>query len=358
MKFIHRFLLPIFLLSIVLNSLDASAQTKTKKKQPKQSVRDELLSITPAVEKKKHVEEELDVEPSVPANTTVTLSTSTESNIPLYFWQAEQGRFAITPFGEAAYLRYEGTFITGSPGGQKYKVSAQTYRFGSELEYGIWKHLSIGAGISYMAQVTDEDVSTTNGIEDIAFFAKSFYALSSMNLHYGIRFGISPSNHVDDNQGNKNTFSGGNSYAPYFGLSKRTGSGIFGFQLTYAYKDTRITDYDYRGNALAVKGSLTGGHIFSGFGFYERKSSATWNMGFAAGYMGESSKQFRDSTSPTVNEQNGESYFVGQAYFPYNYSAGMLLIPRVEFQSFLNNQLGTRTLDSKWAALLRLDIRF
>lgn len=332
----------------------AKTKPATKAKTEKKiSPRDELLQMTP--EDGGDILKESEPTPAPPPSSTALPAKPTDGDPTYFFWQANRGMFAITPYGEATYFKNKGTLITGAPGGTQYDVKGQKYRLAIELEYGILKYISVGTGASYYAQYTDEDVSTANGFEDLPVFAKGFYPMSKFNLHYGLRMTFSPSDKITDGLGNKNAFTGGNTYGPYFGISRKLESGVVGMNIAYIYKDTRSTNRDPQtGNTLSIRQNIEGGHILNVFGFYERKMGS-WSLGGAIGYSGEANKDYRSSVATST--EDGETNFVGKIYFPYQ-SASMEIVPALQGQTFLDDQLGNRLLDAKWQVTARCDVRF
>lgn len=347
-----RFILAVSLLFVSTAFAETKKKSKAKPKtEKKYSPRDELMQMSP--------EDGGDIikeSTPPPAAGTANANMMNEGGDSTYFyWQVAPGRFAITPYGEATYFKYKGTYLNGAPGGVPYDIKGQKYRIAVEAEYGIFKYMSAGIGASYFAQYTDEDISTSNGFEDIPVFAKAFYPLNSFTLHYGIRMSFSPSDKINDGLGNRNSFSGGNTYAPYFGISRKSESSVVGANISYTYKDTRSTMRDpTTGNAVANKVNIEGGHILNVFGFYERKVG-TWLLGGAVGYSGESQKTNKSSVSTST--EDGETNFVGKIYFPFQ-SGSMEIVPAIQGQTFLDDQLGNRLLDAKWQLTVRCDVRF
>lgn len=335
----------------------AKPAVKTKAKPEKKvSPRDELLEMTP--EDGGDILKEAPLPPPdavYPAVPPPLHGKSGEGDPTYFYWQVHKGQFAITPYGEASYFKNKGTLITGAPGGTMYDVKGQKYRVAVELEYGVFKNISAGIGASYYAQYTDEDLSASNGFEDIPVFAKGFFSMSKFNWHYGIRMTFSPADKINDGFGNRNSFSGGNAYGPYLGFSRKLESGVAGISVSYIYKDTRSSFRDpTTGSPVTVKQNIEGGHILNIFGFYERKMGS-WTLGGAAGYAGESEKTNKSSVSSSF--EDGETNFVGKIYFPYQ-SSSMEIVPAIHAQTFLDDQLGNRLLDAKWQVTARCDVRF
>ncbi len=331
----------------------AKAKTKTEKsksEKPKYSPRDELMEMTPGSDQDIPATSPLDAQlaKEVPAAAVESI------DLGYYYWQASPGRFAITPYAEAAYFKTKGTLITGAPGGFPYDIKGQIYRGGFEVEYGIFRYLSVGMGASYSGTYTDEDISTFTGFEDIPVFAKAILPLTNFTLHYGLKMSFSPADQISDGMGNKNAFSGGNTYGPYFGISRRLESGVAGVDVSYVYKDTRSTSRDQTGTPVANKINIEGGHLINVFGFYEKKF-VTSTLGMAVGFSGES--QFTYKTSTSTSTQDGESNFIGKVYYPFK-SGSMDIIPAITGQTFLDDQLGNRLIDSKWQITARCDVRF
>lgn len=358
--------------SLSFNSL-ASAQTKKSKAKAKTAATSEKSAPAKASPAKKspppkkispreellHMDDMKDSAPMGEPSAHEAMSTAPAApaeavDLGYYYWQASPGRFAITPYGEAGYFVNKGTIVSGAPGGFPYDIKGQKYRIGIEVEYGIFRYLSLGLGASYFAQYTDEDVSTSNGFEDVPVFAKAILPLKNFTLHYGIRMTFSPSDKINDGMGNRNAFSGGNAYAPYFGISRRLQSGVAGVDFSYAYKDTRSSTRDVYGNQQNFRTNTEGGHVLMINGFYERRMAA-FTFGAAVGYAGESQKTYKTNTSTSF--EDGESNFVGRIYFPFKMS-GMDVIPSVWGQTFLDDQLGNRLLDAKWQITARCDVRF
>jgi hypothetical protein len=341
----------VALLAITL-SCSVFAETKKKnkaksKEKPKaekmHSPREELLELSP--------EDGGDIV----KNSALPAAPVLDSADPTYYyWQAARGRFAIRPFGEATYFKTKGTIITGTPGGYQYDIKGQAYRVGAEIEYGMFNYFSFGIGASYLASVTDEDVSTFTGFEDIPLFAKGLLPMTNFTLHYGIRMSFSPGDQINDGMGNRNAFSGGNTYGPYVGFSRKLESGAAGVDISYVYKDTRITSKDQTGTPVNYKTNIEGGHVLNIFGFYER-TMGKMMMGGAVGYSGESQFTFKNNTS--TSNQDGETNLLGKLYFPFK-SGTMEIVPSLQAQTFLDDQLGTRLIDSKWQATARVDVRF
>ncbi|OQW50341.1 MAG: hypothetical protein A4S09_00670 [Proteobacteria bacterium SG_bin7] len=333
------------------------SQSQSKHSKPKtekkNSTRDELLDIGP--EDGGDIAKESAPPVGFPPPDHIYTNMAAVDDSPYYYWQVNKGVFAITPYAEGTYFKYKGTYLNGAPGGLPYDVKGQKYRGGIEVEYGILKYLSVGVGASYYAQYTDEDVSTANGFEDIPVFAKAFYPLKNFIFHYGIRMTFSPSDKISDGFGNRNSFSGGNTYGPYFGISRKLESGVAGANVSYAYKDTRSTFRDpTTGNPVSNRVNIEGGHVLNIFGFYERRMGS-WTLGGAIGYSGESNRSYKSSVATSF--EDGETNFVGKVYFPYK-SGTMDIMPSIQGQTFLDDQLGNRLLDAKWQVTARCDVRF
>ncbi len=320
----------------------ARVPAQGRKSPPKKSPKQELLDSTPDPETIQ-VKGEPQWDPS--------------DRLPIAYWQAPHGRFTATPFLRASYFKNDGTYITGNTFGASYRISGQAYAGGGELEYGLLKYLSVNVGASYLAQYTDEDVTTITGIQDIQIQGKGYYPLPSMNLHYGLKIAVSPSDQVGDGQGNSNSFSGGNTYTPYAGLSKRLEKGHVGVYLSYAYKGPRTIGRDANGNVQNARSTLEGGHVFTGTGFYERRVSS-WGFGGDVGFITEAGKTFRNPLQVNPTYSSGENNFVGGLYAYFKQADNMLIVPRFEGQTFLNDQLGDRRVDAKWIISLKADVHF
>lgn len=337
-------------LSCSLASSSVLAQTKKKEKKPK-STKDELMINVPALKPK---ETEEYITPAAKAK-TMAAETVNESVLPQYYWQARSGQFLASPFFEGAYFKKEGTFINGAPGGAQYAISGQYFRPGIEAEYGIFGDISLGGRLSYIMQSTNEDVGSINGVQDLFIYTKGNWAFSSGSLHYGIKIGFSPSDRTEDGQGNNNGFSGGPTYIPYLGYSKKFSSGFVGIDISYDYKGDRTTETQLP-TGVTTKKTLEGGHVLSVMGFYEKMGS-DWNFGTYVGFTSASSKEYKAPNQTNPTPLDGGSNFIIGAYTPMMYG-DMILTPKLEFFTFMDDQLGNSVLDVNWQALARCDIRF
>ncbi len=330
---------------LTLNPVLTHAQSKKKKQPaPKLTPKEELVKTADKEERQAEIEE------------VAAFAKMGKQAIPQFYWQAENGQVLVSPYIEASYFKNEGTLVSGTPGGVQYSLSGQGYRLGLEAEYGMFSSMSLGARLAYEVMVTNEDVSTRNGIDDIILYTKGHYGFLKGSFHYGLRLGISPGQRTEDGQGNNNSFSGGFSATPYLGFARRFATGYAGIDVSYEYKGDRTTDRSYVGTLQTVKSTQSGGHVMSVNLFYE-KAARTWSFGSYVGFMSEGSKEFKDPNKTNPTPEDGESNFMLGVYTPILYG-NIAVTPRFEYRNFLDDQLGNRLLDVKWTAVGRVDFRF
>ncbi|MDZ4660889.1 MAG: hypothetical protein SGJ18_04645 [Pseudomonadota bacterium] len=342
-------------LILALGLSEANAQTKKKDQKKGRSAKEELLIDIPKSDSKSGAKPTDEyVTPKAKARSAPIESVS-EAPLPQYYWQAKSDQLLANPFIEAAFSKNEGTLVNGTPGGQQYSVSDQIFRAGVETEFGLLESISLGGRLSYYMSSTKEDVGSKNGIEDVVLYTKGNWAFSSGSIHYGLRIGFSPGDGTDDGQGNTNAFSGGPSYRPYLGYSKKFTSGFAGLDISYEYKGDRTIDFQSP-TVQSTKKTLSGGHVLALNVFYE-KMSTSWNFGTYVGFTSESQKEFKSPNQTNPTPTDGGSNFILGAYAPMMYGV-MIVTPKLEFRNFLDDQLGNRVLDVNWTILARCDVRF